>query len=62
MKTLKKEIDQLTTVWIEEQEKTTEMNKLMTALFSEVTDVADQAAKVEDIQMNLNLEHKESVA
>jgi len=41
MHELKKEIDQLTTVWLQENEKTTHMNKLLTALFSEVTDVQD---------------------
>lgn len=37
-KKLKVEIDELTTVWAQEEEKTAQMSKLITALFSEVTD------------------------
>ena len=38
---IKKEVDQLTTVWTHEEEKTKNMQKLISSLFMEVTDVGE---------------------
>ena len=42
-KKLKEEVDELTIVWSQEEEKMSQMQKLVSALFEEVTDTQKHA-------------------
>ena len=69
IKGFKKELDELTTVWSQEEEKTSLMQKLLSSLFVEVADIEDHQNQIEslvkrnetDISSNLNKLRRESV-
>ena len=61
MKELRREVDELTHVWSQEEEKTKNMNKLLTALFQEVDDMASHGKMIDNImkqvEVNTNTIH-----
>ena len=53
-KKLKVEIDELTTVWSQEEEKLSQMSKLVSALFEEVTDMHAHEQELDKLLGNVN--------
>ena len=49
MKELRREVDELTHVWSQEEEKTKNMNKLLTALFQEVHDMESHGKMIDNL-------------
>ena len=60
IKKLKKELDLLTTVWSNEEEKTKNMQKLLTALFENVADMETHHKTMEDLAQQHNQEFIDS--
>ena len=49
MKNIMREMEELNTVWSQEEEKTLQMNKLLSSLFEEVTDQQERAKELGEV-------------